>query len=266
MQLREAAEALGVHYQTAYAWVRQGTLPARKTGRGYEVSDADVSALAERRASGTAPRPEVRVRDSAGPGRTAVRRDRGRRRDAGPARFRPAGARRAADAVDALGVLAQRGLHGRLAQHHLVHGAAPAFDRGRLPADRVGRARVDVDRQHAAGDRVAQARSAGLIASSARTWAVTGSVRSLVSWPAQPSASSDTPTWACASMKPGSTHLPVASTTATSAGTVKPGPSTAAILPSRSRTIPPSIGSPSTGTTRPPTIAVPVLVSVTRPR
>jgi len=63
MQLREAADALGVHYQTAYAWVRQGTLPARKTGRGYEVSDDDVSALAERRASGTPPRPEVRVRD-----------------------------------------------------------------------------------------------------------------------------------------------------------------------------------------------------------
>jgi MerR family transcriptional regulator, light-induced transcriptional regulator len=56
MQLREAAEALGVHYQTAYAWVRQGTLPARKTGRGYDVSDDDVSALAP-------PRPEVRVRD-----------------------------------------------------------------------------------------------------------------------------------------------------------------------------------------------------------
>ena len=63
MQLREAADALGVHYQTAYAWVRQGTLPARKTGRGYDVSDDDVSALAERRAAGTAPRPEVRVRD-----------------------------------------------------------------------------------------------------------------------------------------------------------------------------------------------------------
>ena len=63
MQLREAAEALGVHYQTAYAWVRQGTLPARKTGRGYDVSDDDVSALAARRASGTPPRPEVRVRD-----------------------------------------------------------------------------------------------------------------------------------------------------------------------------------------------------------
>jgi excisionase family DNA binding protein len=62
MQLREAADALGVHYQTAYAWVRQGTLPARKTGRGYEVSDDDVSALAERRASGAPPRPQVRVR------------------------------------------------------------------------------------------------------------------------------------------------------------------------------------------------------------
>ena len=63
MQLREAAEALGVHYQTAYAWVRQGTLPARKTGRGYEVLDRDVLALSERRAAGTAPPPEVRVRD-----------------------------------------------------------------------------------------------------------------------------------------------------------------------------------------------------------
>jgi MerR family transcriptional regulator, light-induced transcriptional regulator len=63
MQLRDAAELLGVHYQTAYAWVRQGVLPARKTGRGYDVSEGDVSALAARRASGTAPRPTIRVRD-----------------------------------------------------------------------------------------------------------------------------------------------------------------------------------------------------------
>ena len=63
MQLREAAKVLGVHYQTAYAWVRQGVLPARKTGRGYEVTESDVSALAARRASGTAPRPQIRVRD-----------------------------------------------------------------------------------------------------------------------------------------------------------------------------------------------------------
>ena len=33
MGLRDAAGALGVHYQTAYAWVRQGLLPARKIGR-----------------------------------------------------------------------------------------------------------------------------------------------------------------------------------------------------------------------------------------
>ncbi len=63
MQLRDAAEHLGVHYQTAYAWVRQGVLPARKTGRGYDVSEGDVNALAARRASGTAPRPTIRVRD-----------------------------------------------------------------------------------------------------------------------------------------------------------------------------------------------------------
>jgi excisionase family DNA binding protein len=63
MQLREASEVLGVHYQTAYAWVRQGTLPARKAGRGYEVLDSDVFALAERRAAGAAPRREVQVRD-----------------------------------------------------------------------------------------------------------------------------------------------------------------------------------------------------------
>src|SRR5260370_11001041 len=63
MQLGAAAQALGVHYQTACAGVRQGVLPARKTGRGYDVSESDVSALAARRASGTAPRPSIHVRD-----------------------------------------------------------------------------------------------------------------------------------------------------------------------------------------------------------
>ena len=63
MQLRDAAGVLGVHYQTAYGWVRQGTLPARKTPRGYEVSEDDVRDLVARRAAGTAPRQEVRVRD-----------------------------------------------------------------------------------------------------------------------------------------------------------------------------------------------------------
>jgi MerR family transcriptional regulator, light-induced transcriptional regulator len=63
MQLRDAADALGVHYQTAYGWVRQGVLPARKTGHGYQVRDSDVRQLAARRVAGTPPRPQIRVRD-----------------------------------------------------------------------------------------------------------------------------------------------------------------------------------------------------------
>jgi excisionase family DNA binding protein len=63
MDLREAAEALGVHYQTAYGWVREGTLAARKVGRGYQVSDAAVSDLAERRRRGHEPLRPIQVRN-----------------------------------------------------------------------------------------------------------------------------------------------------------------------------------------------------------
>jgi excisionase family DNA binding protein len=63
MQLREAADALGVHYQTAYAWVRDGSLPARRRGRGYEVDDTGVWALAGRRREGRPPARAVGVRD-----------------------------------------------------------------------------------------------------------------------------------------------------------------------------------------------------------
>lgn len=63
MDLREAAGTLGVHYQTAYGWVRQGVLPARKVGRGYAVSEADVTALATRRRLGAEPARPIRVRD-----------------------------------------------------------------------------------------------------------------------------------------------------------------------------------------------------------
>jgi excisionase family DNA binding protein len=63
MDLRQAADALGVHYQTAYAWVREGTLPARKVGRGYDVSDAGVHALAARRRQGREPPRPIHVRD-----------------------------------------------------------------------------------------------------------------------------------------------------------------------------------------------------------
>jgi MerR family transcriptional regulator, light-induced transcriptional regulator len=63
MDLREAASALGVHYQTAYAWVRQGVLPARKVGRGYAISDGDVAALTARRRLGQEPPRPIHVRD-----------------------------------------------------------------------------------------------------------------------------------------------------------------------------------------------------------
>jgi methanogenic corrinoid protein MtbC1 len=52
-----------VHYQTAYGWVRRGTLPARKTPRGYEVSETDVLELASRRSAGVEPPEEIHVRD-----------------------------------------------------------------------------------------------------------------------------------------------------------------------------------------------------------
>jgi MerR family transcriptional regulator, light-induced transcriptional regulator len=63
LPLREAADFLGVHYQTAYGWVRQGLLPATKAGRRYQVNVADVHALGAQRAAGMPPRPEVKVRN-----------------------------------------------------------------------------------------------------------------------------------------------------------------------------------------------------------
>jgi excisionase family DNA binding protein len=63
MDLREAAGTLGVHYQTAYGWVRRGVLPARKVGRGYAVSDDDVAALAAQRRLGQEPVRPIHVRD-----------------------------------------------------------------------------------------------------------------------------------------------------------------------------------------------------------
>ena len=63
MDLRGAAGALGVHYQTAYGWVREGLLPARKIGRGYQIRDEDVAAFAARRRLGQPPARPIRVRD-----------------------------------------------------------------------------------------------------------------------------------------------------------------------------------------------------------
>ena len=45
LSLREAAEALGVHYMTAYRYVRLGMLHAEKEGGGWRVRSEDLTAL-----------------------------------------------------------------------------------------------------------------------------------------------------------------------------------------------------------------------------
>jgi excisionase family DNA binding protein len=62
LELADAARELGVHYQTAYRWVREGALRAVKVGKSYRVERKDLDRFAQRRERGAAPRP-IRVRD-----------------------------------------------------------------------------------------------------------------------------------------------------------------------------------------------------------
>jgi excisionase family DNA binding protein len=57
VNLDSAAKVLGVHYQTAYRWVRMGVLPAAKVGSGYELLPEDVERLAEERRTQTSRAP-----------------------------------------------------------------------------------------------------------------------------------------------------------------------------------------------------------------
>ena len=49
VDLRAAAAELGVHYQTAYRWVRNGRLPAMVVAGKYSVSHVDLEELAQLR-------------------------------------------------------------------------------------------------------------------------------------------------------------------------------------------------------------------------
>lgn len=62
LDLTEAARVLGVHYQTAYRWVRDGSLRARKVGKSYRVERRDLERFIEQRNAGAPPRSIV-VRD-----------------------------------------------------------------------------------------------------------------------------------------------------------------------------------------------------------
>ncbi len=55
LELQEAADALGVHYQTAYRWVRSGKLPAQLIGNKYRVSRQDLDTLEAGRKTPAAP-------------------------------------------------------------------------------------------------------------------------------------------------------------------------------------------------------------------
>jgi excisionase family DNA binding protein len=49
LELQSAADALGVHYQTAYRWVRSGRLPAQLRGGKYLVSSHDIAEVGAER-------------------------------------------------------------------------------------------------------------------------------------------------------------------------------------------------------------------------
>jgi excisionase family DNA binding protein len=55
LELQEAADALGVHYQTAYRWVRSGRLPAQLIGNKYLVSRRDLDTVEAGRKTPVAP-------------------------------------------------------------------------------------------------------------------------------------------------------------------------------------------------------------------
>jgi MerR family transcriptional regulator, light-induced transcriptional regulator len=55
LELQAAADALGVHYQTAYRWVRTGKLPAQLIGNKYQVARHDLDTLQAARTKPAAP-------------------------------------------------------------------------------------------------------------------------------------------------------------------------------------------------------------------
>lgn len=63
MNLQAAADTLGVHYQTAYRWVREGQLSAGKIGGSYDVAETEVEQFLSRRLTPTAPPSRIHVRD-----------------------------------------------------------------------------------------------------------------------------------------------------------------------------------------------------------
>ena len=62
MDLQTAADRLGVHYQTAYRWVRGGSLRAVKRGSVYEIEDTELERFQAARSSPAPPPKQATVR------------------------------------------------------------------------------------------------------------------------------------------------------------------------------------------------------------
>ncbi len=63
MELKEAAQKLGVHYQTAYRWIRAGQLKAYKVGNTYQVTSEDLLDCLSKRNCPIAPPSGIKVRN-----------------------------------------------------------------------------------------------------------------------------------------------------------------------------------------------------------
>jgi excisionase family DNA binding protein len=63
VDLKDAADQLGVHYQTAYRWVRDGALSAVKVGASYQIDENELAAFAARRSTPVPPPKTMKVRD-----------------------------------------------------------------------------------------------------------------------------------------------------------------------------------------------------------
>jgi len=62
VELQAAADRLGVHYQTAYRWIRNGSLPAVKVGASYVISEAELARFMTQRARPAPPPRTTAVR------------------------------------------------------------------------------------------------------------------------------------------------------------------------------------------------------------
>jgi methanogenic corrinoid protein MtbC1 len=57
LDLQRAADELGVHYQTAYRWVRTGKLPAQLVDGRYQVGRHDIAKMSQKRSTPSTPAP-----------------------------------------------------------------------------------------------------------------------------------------------------------------------------------------------------------------